>query len=144
MAALRILPLSDDRPVPDVKRLKNVRFAGYIASMNASHDSNRRYREYLESTTWKETRRRKLTSVGHRCERCGRTAWHVHHLDYRNLGREDNSDLRALCGRCHQEEHLKDRHCLGCGRSLVGYGSDRGELATRCMDCDVLWYLDNL
>jgi 5-methylcytosine-specific restriction endonuclease McrA len=63
------------------------------------------YASYLESEWWKFKRRQKLDSVKGVCERCGRKATQVHHKHYKTLGRENNVDLEAVCGDCHQREH---------------------------------------
>jgi len=70
-------------------------------------DSYQDYRRYLASGRWKRIRRRKLTSVNHRCEHpdCKRSATACHHMRYDTLGFEENSDLEALCFRHHQARH---------------------------------------
>lgn len=64
------------------------------------------YGEYLVSPWWKTKRGQKLKSVGNRCQRCNnQERLQVHHLHYRSLWREKNSDLEVLCRGCHQKEH---------------------------------------
>jgi hypothetical protein len=76
------------------------------------------YADYLRSTHWLETRERILTRSGGVCERhkCKRRATQVHHKTYVRLGEELDSDLEALCVRCHQQEH-PDKWALAPGWS---------------------------
>jgi hypothetical protein len=61
---------------------------------------------YLKSAHWDVTRRRALLRAGFQCQMCeGDGALHVHHLTYRNRGREHEHDLVALCPRCHNWMH---------------------------------------
>lgn len=63
------------------------------------------YREYLKSDHWKHLRRSKLKHKT-RCGICGsRQNIQIHHLIYRNIYDVKTSDLRRLCGRCHQTVH---------------------------------------
>jgi hypothetical protein len=63
--------------------------------------------EYLKSDHWKAVRGRALLRAGGYCAGCRRQMRHleVHHLTYRNLGQEKESDLMVLCHRCHEKEH---------------------------------------
>ena len=62
---------------------------------------------YLLSPHWRETRQRKIDSVGSKCERCKKKfkSLDVHHKDYSRLGHERMSDLEVLCRDCHNLEH---------------------------------------
>jgi len=61
------------------------------------------YREYLKSPQWQKIRERKIRQSGCRCEHCGSSGpFQVHHVTYRNLGHENDAELMALCGRCHE------------------------------------------
>ena len=67
--------------------------------------SNKEYREkYLESSNWKEKRKRVLDRDDNLCI-CGERATVVHHKTYENLGWEPLSDLVALCRNCHDGYH---------------------------------------
>ncbi len=60
------------------------------------------YSEYLRSDWWHWKRERAIKRANGDCELCREaTATQVHHTTYANLGRERNSDLVALCRRCH-------------------------------------------
>ncbi|MBP8124935.1 MAG: HNH endonuclease [Caldilineaceae bacterium] len=64
------------------------------------------YADYLQSTHWRRTRRKKIASVGSRCEQCGRRkALQVHHLTYERKGEELMTDLQVLCRACHKAVH---------------------------------------
>lgn len=73
------------------------------------------YRQYIQSEQWQQ--RRKEFLMNHfRCERCfmprciARFIYdqdlHVHHRNYQRIGCEEDSDLLALCRRCHEIESV--------------------------------------
>jgi hypothetical protein len=76
----------------------------------------RSHNAYIASGYWKQTRRpRYLDELARRqglpharCERpgCRRLAHPVNHLHYETRGREDDTDLEALCDQHHYEEHV--------------------------------------
>jgi hypothetical protein len=83
------------------------------------------YQTYIESPQWRH-RRASFLKTHDRCERCrhrlGR--WkQVHHLNYNRLGRELDSDLQALCKRCHQIVEARKGNdfwlCMGIIGDLV-------------------------
>ena len=59
-----------------------------------------RYGSYLEADHWKNLSRKMLTEHK-QCQVCQREAEHVHHLNYRSLGKEQADDLIVLCAKCH-------------------------------------------
>lgn len=66
------------------------------------------YRAHLASAEWRATCRRIHARAGYRCERrvwwlwrCSRRSVQVHHLTYRRLGKERDTDLQAVCLACH-------------------------------------------
>ena len=70
------------------------------------------YVTYLRTLGWRRRRAVAIARAHGRCEQCGREQWgqwpdvaQVHHLTYRNLGRERLSDLRVLCLSCHAKQH---------------------------------------
>ena len=71
-----------------------------------------RYRkDYYKSKAWKEVRELKFEEVGRECEKCGVTEnLHIHHEEYKTLGREKLSDLQVLCRKCHNIEHTDSRN----------------------------------
>ena len=66
------------------------------------------YREvYLKSDHWKLLREEKLVR-NPVCQKCRSTSnLNVHHKKYRELFDVKLSDLKTLCGRCHDKEHKK-------------------------------------
>lgn len=55
---------------------------------------------------WRELRKTVLKRDGNRCRACGRKASEIHHILFRSLGGKDEaSNLLALCDSCHQSAH---------------------------------------
>lgn len=71
------------------------------------------YKEYLQSQHWSEIRKAALSFYGKRCAACGSSEnkLHVHHVCYKNKGRESMADLIILCEFCHKavSESIKQR-----------------------------------
>lgn len=65
------------------------------------------YGEYMASKKWKRKRSKAIARAGHKCEHCHaeNVTLEVHHKTYARLGREQPSDLVALCGPCHSLQH---------------------------------------
>jgi 5-methylcytosine-specific restriction endonuclease McrA len=71
------------------------------------------YRRYVQSEQWLQ-RRKLFLSLNRECQRCGISSGravvaydqglHVHHKNYQRVGAELDSDLEALCRRCHEIE----------------------------------------
>lgn len=66
--------------------------------------------EYTKSPHWRATRERALLRAGGYCARCRLKSnrLEVHHLTYRNLGQERESELIVLCHDCHATEHGRE------------------------------------
>jgi len=64
------------------------------------------YQDYLYSDMWQEKQKIFLSKYPF-CKDCGRKATIVHHTNYERVPQEKESDLRALCFRCHQKRHNK-------------------------------------
>ncbi len=65
-----------------------------------------RYSEYLKSDEWLAIRERVIERDGGQCKVSGDTTrLQVHHLSYRNVGREQDSELVTLCKRVHEAIH---------------------------------------
>jgi hypothetical protein len=72
------------------------------------------YQKYLQSAHWQQRRKKAIEDNGHMCEKCDMPRWlaqiayqqdlNVHHLNYTNLGHEEDCDLEVLCRRCHDIE----------------------------------------
>jgi hypothetical protein len=108
------------------------------------------YAEYLSTDRWKQLRMEQLADWPY-CSKCGMPRWlaiiaydqdlHVHHLSYRNLGKENEyDDLTPLCRRCHEIETFgrsdlrqpKQAICEICSRKHWNPYGDR------CETCDAL------
>lgn len=75
--------------------------------------NSEQYREYISSEEWRR-RRREFIEKHSECNRCEiqreyakelyKDDLHVHHKSYVRIGQERDSDLEALCKRCHEVE----------------------------------------
>lgn len=64
------------------------------------------YQEYLESTKWKEFRKKAFEHYGRKCNKCQTTKnLQIHHLHYNNIFNEKLEDVRVLCKYHHEETH---------------------------------------
>lgn len=62
---------------------------------------------YLNSPHWRKTRDRAVKHHGGWCRICGdNKKLVVHHVQYRNLGKEHLGDFVILCCDCHQLAHV--------------------------------------
>lgn len=85
-------PACDHSPHPDPGRLEELRTMPYP--------------DYLRTQEWQQTRRAKLSQVGHQCRKCGADRpLHVHHLTYDHVGHEWLDELVVLCKACHRDVH---------------------------------------
>jgi len=72
--------------------------------------SNKEYKSYLKSNEWAQIRIDLFSLRGRKCERCPNTkTLQIHHKTYKNIFKEEPSDLIILCGRCHRSEHFKPK-----------------------------------
>ena len=77
-------------------------------SVKQKRGFKKKYSDYLKSKDWADIRIDLFNVRGGKCERCGSTVkLEVHHLHYRNVFKEEPSDLIILCRICHQLEHDK-------------------------------------
>ena len=68
------------------------------------------YENYLRTNHWRLRRQRIANYHNHLCQGCGirvEKGFHIHHLTYRNIGNELDSDLAFLCEKCHNDLHAK-------------------------------------
>ena len=74
--------------------------------MAASRLSDR-YERVLCSLAWIERKQEIIEARGATCEGCGIDGeeLELHHVTYRNLGDELDSDLVLLCAECHCRAH---------------------------------------
>ncbi len=62
--------------------------------------------EYRSSPHWRRAYDQYVTESKHECLCCTTKLWlQLHHLHYRNLGREKDRDLCWLCYKCHEFVH---------------------------------------
>lgn len=68
------------------------------------------YQDYLQSSLWKQIRRRALDRDGGKCCVCGGTANQVHHQTYSIdvLTGKNIRPLKSLCDACHRGVEFKD------------------------------------
>ncbi len=63
------------------------------------------YLNYLRSKKWKKIRKEMLEKFPF-CNKCGtKEKLTVHHLNYKNLGKETSMDLLVLCKKHHDNVH---------------------------------------
>jgi len=108
------------------------------------------YRQYLGSSHWQAKRKHFLSYLTW-CQKCQMPRYlaiiaydqdlHVHHVSYANLGNEnEDTDLMALCRRCHELETFGKTKlkapwstlCTACGDEPV---YNRFALYTLCEFC---------
>ena len=67
-----------------------------------------RYKEYLNSNSWKNLKAKVIKRDGGICQGCFlELPLDVHHLTYERIGDELGVDLISLCRQCHDRIHLK-------------------------------------
>lgn len=91
--------------------------------LNLCNDAHDKHKEYLQSKMWNKIRFEVLERDKFRCVECGKSAEDVHHVDYKYLGTDMESDYCvSLCKTCHKEKH-KDggawAKCTKCQTQMV-------------------------
>lgn len=95
-----------------VSRDESSRGVRVIGSYEAEHwrdgkTQDERYRRYVQSTEWQDKRRQYFRSD--RPKNCQGCSWRgpvdLHHRTYERMGKEELTDLIALCKRCHALVH---------------------------------------
>lgn len=65
------------------------------------------YQQYLNSTHWRDFRRQ-VYSKRKCCQKCtAKKNLNIHHITYKNLGKETQDDVLVLCNDCHFRGHRK-------------------------------------
>ena len=97
------LDLFDLEPISEIASRVVGNLGRRLASNGRPH--SQQYRYHMQSSRWRETRRRMVGQAQHRCERCGRPSNYLelHHVTYFRLGDERDEDLQVLCKPCHNE-----------------------------------------
>ena len=71
------------------------------------------YSDYLKTEHWHKKKQSFKVTVVRECLICRkRTDLHVHHISYKNIGREKNGDLCLLCKDCHFGAHRQGKDKL--------------------------------
>lgn len=75
------------------------------------------YNNYLQSKHWKDFRK-EILSVRKRCQSCGKMSksLNLHHINYKNIGKETNDDIIVLCTECHHRYHDKKKWKIAMGK----------------------------
>lgn len=88
-------------------------------------------RPFYDSKEWRKTREAYLQSQHYICERCGGAASVVHHIRYIKPWNVNDPDitlnwdnLKAVCEKCHAEEHSQDVKARGQAARLNGIAFD--------------------
>lgn len=69
-------------------------------------DFDQWYKEYLRSPEWHEKKELIIRRCGGICEGCGKNyVKEIHHLTYKNVGKEFLFELVGLCLSCHKKYH---------------------------------------
>jgi hypothetical protein len=80
-------------------------------SKNELKKKRKEYKQYLETPHWKKLRIKIIMRDGFSCKNCNigltPSSAQVHHLNYKRVGCELDSDLVTLCRDCHKKEHGK-------------------------------------
>lgn len=89
------------------------------------------YEVYLQSKEWESRKKEYYSRHGCKCDICG-SGSHIqlHHLNYKRLGYENDSDLIGLCTECHMLLHAyKDQYL-----SRIGDLARMWYYPTRCIN----------
>lgn len=113
----------------------------FIVQIEQETEKSVRYREYIQSTTWRKKAEEAKARAGNRCQVCNRSRAEVqleaHHRTYERLGNELSEDITVLCRDCHQlyedkkRTDLSAKICKKCGTSFVPLG-DSHQFCANC------------
>lgn len=77
-----------------------------IHCKHSSSFSKARYENYIVSDKWKARRKEILARDNYTCKQCGSHDYlQVHHINYKRLEYELDSDLVSVCQECHKRIH---------------------------------------
>ena len=78
--------------------------------IDSNGDRHISYKSYLNSSHWKEKRKEFKKCYIRACVICGTNEnIELHHITYKNIGKERLSDLCFLCRDCHESVHNKTK-----------------------------------
>lgn len=97
-----------------------------------------RYRDYLKSDAWKKSRAAARQRAGNRCEMCGGSPDHVHHVKYpKNYSNDSLDNLIVLCELCHSKSHgIRRNRVVATDLSVQKFAFDGNEYAIKCIDAN--------
>lgn len=82
-----------------------------------------RYQDYLKSAEWKNLARNARVRAGNRCEMCGDSPDHVHHVRYPKSFKDDGlENLIVLCASCHAKSHGIRGEVMQTGKTITVSG----------------------
>lgn len=93
------------QPHPGVNLLR--RLLGIPERKQTNEEWWQWYTEYLQSPEWQRRADRCKERANYTCQDCGAkdVVLQAHHLTYKRVGNESDSDLVCLCEGCHKERH---------------------------------------
>lgn len=101
----------------------------------------KQYKDYLNSSIWKEKQRFMLKIKNYKCEICeSPNSLTVHHITYKNIEHENLDELAVLCASCHFTSHNRKHHKVvrpsaASSRLILskrmGYSSDKMKLTEK-------------
>jgi len=81
--------------------------------------------QYLNTKHWKNTRLRIFKKYDGECQRCRSVipfeSANIHHITYKRIGEEKDSDLILLCRKCHTCVHKSMKDKKEQNKSLQSY-----------------------
>ena len=101
----------EEKRKPDTELAKAIRSLEVILNvLRENYDSSKiDHHEYLKTEAWQERRFNTFKRDGFQCVCCGAAKnLEAHHITYKNLGAELQSDLVTLCRKCHEDIHSGD------------------------------------
>lgn len=104
--------VSEMKIVPKQRKNKNWKVRFKKKQKRKNHKKQKhvfvrpKYAIYILSKSWRARCYSFMKRYGKVCVACGeKKNLHVHHMTYRNLGREKDEELAVLCKYCHAELH---------------------------------------
>jgi len=103
--------------------------------MNKVKYTRTEYRnEYLKSDEWIQ-KRNNYISTNQMCEKCGKQATEVHHIEYRNLMDITNECLMSVCRECHIFIHeCIETKLIAKSKDKIGLVEKRKQILTTTKD----------
>lgn len=79
------------------------------------------YKRYLQNKWWRSRRKEYWKNYDMICFCCHHKARDIHHITYKNIGREKDKDLIPVCRFCHLEIHklIKQNNCVNLSNAHI-------------------------